>query len=152
VVTLIHNLSSEFELIQDDRLREFAVEAISRVPEECGGERVANYIKKVVYYLEEFCEVADADDVVRDMMIVAGLIHSLEFEPVHVHLKPQSLRIYLYDLIPVIGRDTFDNIMFLVSRQMGFQTVYPELTPKIDDPIHVWMLPLAIHLAKKDVN
>jgi hypothetical protein len=142
-------LSEEFELIQDDKLREFAVEAISKTS---GDEKDANYLKRIVYYLVEFCEIADVSDAVRDVVIVAGLIHRLNLESIHQQLQPQSLRIDLYDLMPLVGRDIYNNIMYLVARQMGFKSIIPEVTPRIEDPIHVWMLPLAIQLAKKDVT
>jgi hypothetical protein len=142
-------LTNEIELIQDDKLREFVVEAIAKDTDS--DEQDAGRIRQVIYYLKEFCEVVDADDAVKDVMIVAGLIYHLDFEQVHPHLQPSSLRIYLNDLMPIIGREAFDNIMYLVSRQMGFKTVIPELTLQINDPIHVWLLPMAISLASKEV-
>jgi hypothetical protein len=139
-------LTNEIELIQDDKLREFVVEAIAKDTDS--DEQDAGRIRQVIYYLKEFCEVVDADDAAKDVIIAAGLIHNLIIEDTHTQLHPLSLRIYLNDLMPIVGRECYENIMYLVTRQLGFQSFIPELQPQINDPIHTWLLPMAIKLSR----
>ncbi|RPK20013.1 hypothetical protein [Paenibacillus xylanexedens] len=143
---MIHNFQDEFELIGDDNLREFAVEAISKMDPDSFTERDIDYIKKVVQHTQAFCEVVDADDPVRDIVTVASLVHYIAYDGTPMY--PLATRIMLNDLMPKIGREAFANIMFLVERQLGFHSPFPEYQPELDSPVHAWLLPLAIKLSK----
>lgn len=145
---MIHLFENKLQLIQDDKLREFAVDALTKCFDMVEGyaDMKVNYIKSVVNYVNELCDVVDADDDIRDIMIVAGLIHDLEFEyDANPQLKPLALRVHLNDLMPIIGREKFENIMYILVRQKGFQTVYTDFLPQVESPIHIWVLPVAIH-------
>jgi hypothetical protein len=139
---VIHNFTDEFELIQDDKVREFTVEGLNKLDQadELTDDFV-KYTKAVIMNLWKFSEVIEADDKVKDYIVGAGLLHL-------VGDKTLDCRVVLQSLMPIVGRDTFNSIMFLIERQDGFTTVYPEYQPLIDSPIHVWLLPLAIKLAK----
>jgi hypothetical protein len=139
---MIHLLTEEFELIQDDRIRDFTVEAIGLYEEE-SSELLAKQLSAVVKYINILGEAIDADDVVSDIMISAGLLHALGDNVMDV-------RIVLTEFMPIVGRDTFNNILYLIERQEGFATPYPEYQPAIDSPIHIWILPLAKALSRKE--
>jgi hypothetical protein len=144
---MISLLTEEFELIVDDKLREFAVDAVSLADEDTP-KKTVDYIKRVVGYVNEFCDVIDAEGLVRDTIIVASLIHCVFDDGTVIY--PYKTRIMLNSLLPTVGREAFNNIMYLVERQQGFHSPFVEFQPVADTPIHAWLLPLAIKLAKKE--
>lgn len=148
---MLHSLSAELDLIHSQNMKDFAIESINKA-NQMDSPDISEYVKGVMNYLVEFCEVVDVDDNVRDVVLVAGLVHGLEFEPVHDQLQPLHVRLFLTEFMPTIGRESFDSIMYLVARQKGFKSIYAELSPQLTDPIHVWMLPMAIALADKEVT
>ena len=152
---ILNLLKNEIELILNDELREFAVEAVDKmaklfVDEGISFKKTSAKIKRVVEEARKICKAIDADDRIMDMMTVAGLIHMIYDDGIN-QLFAFMPRILLDELIPIIGRDQFNSIMFLVERQQGFACPIAEVRASIDDPIHVWILPIAIHLSKGDV-
>ncbi len=143
---MVHNFQEEFELIGDDKLRDFAVEAVSKMNPDSFTDNDISYIKSVVNYSQSFSDVIEADDPVRDIVTVASLIHYIAYDG--TPMFPLATRILLNDIMPKVGRETFENIMFLVERQLGFRTPFPEYQPELNSPVHAWLLPLAIKLSK----
>ena len=135
---MIHELRNEIEQIQNDVVRSFAVEALQLLSHD---QEDVGYIKKVVEYLLELSEVIDADDLAKDFIVVSGLLHE-------IGENTMDARIRLTPLMSIIGRENFNNILYLIERQDGFSSPYPEYTPQIDSPVHIWILPMAIKLAK----
>lgn len=144
---MIHNFQEEFELIQNDRIREFAVEAVQKLSEEAVVELNVDYVKRVVAMIQQLCDVADADDPVRDVMTVAALIHYGAYDGTLTY--PMRTRLVLQPLMGTVGREAFGDILYLVERQLGYNSPFPEYHPQIDSPIHAWLLPIAINLSKE---
>jgi hypothetical protein len=147
---MIHLLEREYELILNDQIREFVVDALSKkheIDEDHFDIRRTEYIRNVVSFSRTIGKSIDADDIILDMVIAAGFLHDTMND--YSILHPFQVRIFLNDLMPLIGRDIFDNIMFLIERQQGFACPIAEVRVKVDDPIHAWILPIAIALAKK---
>lgn len=136
---MIHEFTDILEQINDDSVREFTVDGMMLYGED---EALSVHLKTIVNYLIEVMEVSEPDDGISDIIISAGLLHA-------VGGTPMNARIGLTSLMPKIGRDNFNNILYLIERQDAFANPYPEYQPQLDSPIHVWLLPMAKHLAKR---
>jgi hypothetical protein len=136
---MIHLLTEQIEAIQNDAIRDFTVDGLLLYGQD---EEFGASLKTIVNYLIEISEVIEPDDVVKDFIISAGLLHG-------VGKSVMDARLELMPLMPKIGREPFDNILYLIERQNGFASPYPEYQPEIASPIHVWLLPMAKHLARR---
>jgi hypothetical protein len=149
----------QFELIQDEKFRDFAVEAVGGVPEDSYTSGDISEIKSTVKYCREICAVLDVDDIVIDMFTVAGLIYltgKYDYDngsntydiPNPFHML--QARAILSRLQSIIGREQYNNIMLLIESQGGMASPIPQVEPRIEDPVFSWILPIAIHLARTD--
>jgi hypothetical protein len=146
----------EFEMIQSEKFREFAVEAVGNMSDDYWTSADIAEIKRTIKISREMCNVLDVDDIVSDMFIVVGLIYlsckygirkeSHDADPFHM----LYVRSALTSLQSIIGREQYNNIMLLIESQGGMASPIPQVEPRIEDPVFSWILPIAIHLARAD--
>jgi hypothetical protein len=151
---MLSELSEEFESINDENFRNLAVEGISKTIDEL--EDDIPYIKRVIRIAREMCAVLDADDVIYDIVTTSCILHIVCKYEVDEHdirrfdgYHMLKVRGYLMDLLHHVGRDKYNDIMSLIEAQNGFHSVIPQVSPRLEDPCHMWILPMSIHLANK---
>lgn len=147
----VNTFSSVFEKIRSDKLRSFAVDSVNRIPDDSLNESDVRYIQKVIQILILMAKELDVDDIVVDLLIVVGLLHRFGFDPTDPlhHLRVRS---ELEDLMGAIGRDLFNDIMLTIESQYGLRSPIPQVAPKGEDTVFVWLLPLSIRIAKADLE
>jgi hypothetical protein len=145
------------EIINDDKIRDFTVESLSKAPEFYSN--ISKYIEETdlaVQYATTFLDVLDVEDYIRDCVISAVLIQGItkfklndEDDIVEDIMSTLSVRQTVISLMPTVGSDTFDNILRLVESSRGYNSPIPQVMPSLEDPVYIWILPFANQLAKE---
>jgi hypothetical protein len=161
----VHLFLNEIEQIQDDKIRDFVVEALDKLPEFY--EDLTNFTeetKKAVEYSKTLLEVLDADDYASDVVKSAILLqditrYSLEEidegfgkTPTQIlnedPLHPLSARQKLLPLLGIVGAEKFDDILRTIESSHGVNSPIPQVMPTVNDPVYVWVLPFVNSLAR----
>jgi hypothetical protein len=150
----------EIGQVQSDKIREFVVEALDKVPEFYSN--INTYIdetKSAIKYASVLLETLDASDLVNDIVKSAILLQDIkryyedtdgqgEFfiseDPIHM----LSVRQTLLPLLGIVGREDFDDIMKTIESSHGFNSPIPHVVPSMEDPVYIWILPFVNDLAR----
>lgn len=153
-----YNFRNEIDLLYTDEFKEFVDRAFDRVPIMQYAEMDVKLTKRIFKFAKFMLTTVDADDVSSDLVLSAVLLHAIcRYDMVEGVREEDEMhqfhvRKYLLDLGVIIGRENFHNLMLLIESQKGFDSPIPQVMPKIDDAIHVWILPLSIGIAKQEVE
>lgn len=163
-MSIVRELMEEIELIQDDKIRSFTVDALDKLElsYESYSEisNLVNEIKSAILYSRPLLDTLDASDYVNDIVTSAilmqditryyiGYDNGVEEEVImEDNMHPLSVRLKVSDLAREVGSETFDNILRLVESSHGFNSAIPHVIPSIEDPVYVWILPFVNELNK----
>jgi hypothetical protein len=159
-MSLVHLFNSEIEQIQDNRIREFVVDALDKLPDfyENNSEFIEQ-TKKAFEYSKNLLEVLGADDYASDVVKSSILLQDytryyedtdevgnylIKDDPIH----PLSARMKLMPLLGIIGEDKFEDILRTIESSHGLNSPIPQVMPSISDPVYIWILPIANSLAR----
>lgn len=163
-MSIVRELMEEIELIQDDKIRSFTVDALETVeyePEYFSEiAELVSETKSAILYSRPMLDALDASDYVNDIVTSAILIQDItRYDESddggtgerYIHediLHPLSVRVKLSNMAGTVGGETFDSILRLVESSHGFNSAIPHVMPSIDDPVYVWILPFVNELVK----
>jgi len=159
-MSLVHALRHEIEQINGDEMRGFVVDVLADYDEKADENKDRNvyayHTKRIVSLMRIMLEELDITDRLMDIGTAAALIHlagSLTDDPTGVEnrLGALALRGRYAGLQSNIGLEDYDAVMRLVEGQHGIHSPIPQVEPQLDDPVYVWLLPLAIRIAKEGV-
>lgn len=158
----VHLFRDKISQIKDTKVRDFLVESLDLVPDfyldaKVGSSSFVDYIHKTFEITNSLCDMLDSEDYTRDVLLTASLIQDVtRFEKsedgtIYEDIShPLTVRTRLFSLQGIIGRDDFDALLRLVEASHGFKSLIPQVMPQVNDPIHVWLLPIASYLATQE--
>jgi hypothetical protein len=144
--------------IYDSDIKSFTYEAVDTlpshysnitIPTDNGQKNVKDYTGELHSVVKSMLLELDVDDIIYDMFTVAVLLQFAgRFEMVGGELMestlyPFEVRGMLKDFEVVIGRDLYHDIMTIIEAQMGLKSPLPQIAPQINEPVLMWILPLA---------
>lgn len=160
-MSVIHIYLNEIEQIQDEKIRDFVVEALDKLPEFYeDNSQLIEQTKKAVELSKTFLEVLDAEDYVSDIVKSSILLQDIarfyittddETGDRYVAEDPLytlSARQKLLPLLSIVGLDKFDDILRTIESSRGFDSPIPQVMPTVNDPVYVWVLPFVNSLAR----
>lgn len=159
-MSLINLFRNEIEQIQNEKIREFVVEALVKVPDfYIYRTQLISETQKAIEFSQVFLNTLQCDDYISDVVKSAILLQDItmfvverdeEGEPTIKEdiMHPLNVRSVLSPLLGIVGLDTFDDIMRTVESSHGLNSPIPQVTPKVDDPIFLWLLPFINQLAR----
>lgn len=159
-MSLLQAYRSEIEQIQNEKIREFVVEALSKVPDFYDKQsRLIAETQKAIEFSQVFLDTLQCDEYISDIVKSAILLQDItrfvvqrdeDGDPFVKEdiMHPLNVRSTVSPLLGIIGLDTFDDIMRTIESSHGLNSPIPHVTPKVDDPIFLWLLPFVNHLAR----
>lgn len=145
-MSAVYALREEIEKINGDAMRSFVVDALTIGFDQDETEIESSTVRKIVRVARIITEELDVTDRLMDIVTAAAILHSMHNED---RIGALRVRTTLFSLQSNIGLEDFDMVMKLIEGQHGIQSPIPQVEPQLDEPIYVWILPLAIRLAKE---
>lgn len=155
--------TDEIQYIRNGRIKDFTVEALDSIEEYVADAKIGNwgyvqYIKRVVEITNDICDMLNVEEYTRDAMVSVALLHDVtRFELLDDGMTivedithPLTVRTFLFSLQGMVGREDFDGLMRIIEASHGFQSIVPQVQPMMNDPIQMWILPIASYLATKE--
>jgi hypothetical protein len=156
---------SDIEQIQDEKIRSFTVDSLSKVPDFYQNQTThIKETKKALEFSDTFLEVLQCSEYVHDVVRSAILLQDMTrfkmeynedqdcFIVVENLMHPLDVRITLLPLLGSVDKDTFDDIMRTIESSHGLNSPIPHVTPSLQDPVHIWILPFCNSLARAYAN
>lgn len=145
----ISKLQDYSSMIQDDRIRSFTVDGLDQTDDF--SDEVIAYSKRVFAITREICQLIDADDYILDIFASASLLsqcmrYKKEDDMVDIFYALR-VRPELSGLQAELGAEVYNDIMMLIEGQQGLNAPLPQVQPKPDAVVHMWIMPIAIRLA-----
>lgn len=163
-MSLLHILRSEIDSIQDDKIKDFVVEVLSKVPEFYDNQhQLIAETQKAMEFAKVFLDSLQCSDYINDVVKSSVLLQditkyvALLDEEGDWYIKedimhPLNVRSTVLPLLSIIGKDTFDDIMRTVEASHGLNGPIPHVIPSMQDPVFIWILPFANQLARAYVS
>lgn len=159
-MSLLNFYRNEIEQIQDTKIREFTVEVLAKVPEFYSNQH--QYIKetqKAFEFSKVFLNMLHSSDYVNDLIRTAILLQDItrfialldeegDWYVKEDIMHPLNVRSTTLPLLSIVGVDTFDDIMRTIECSHGVNSPIPQVIPKMDDPVFIWILPFVNQLAR----
>lgn len=161
-MSFVYDFREELQHIREGRIKDFTVDALEMIPEFVANARIGNstyvnYIKRVFEITNDICDMLNVEDYTRDAMLSVALLHDMtrfdmldEYNIVEDITHPLTVRQCLFSLQGALGREDFDGLMRIIEASHGFQSIVPQVQPMMNDPIQMWILPIASYLATKE--
>jgi hypothetical protein len=159
-VSLLNNYRNEIEQIQDTKIREFVVDALSKVPEFYTNQhQLIAETQKAIEFSQVFLDTLTCSEYICDIVKSAILLQDItryvalldEEGDWYIEediMHPLNVRSTLSPLLGIIGKDTFDDIMRTVEASHGVNAPIPQVIPEMTDPVFIWILPFVNQLAR----
>lgn len=149
---MLHLVGDELNLISDQQIKDFTVEAVNHIGPYIFPEKIAQHSKLVTKFARIICDTLEVDDIVYDIITSASLLHDIckyDYEGEENPLHPFVVRRELLGLQKIVGREMFNNIMTCIESHEGYNSPIPQVIPRLDDTVLMWVLPIANQLANK---
>jgi hypothetical protein len=168
-------LYKSVDLIQNETLRDF-VEAVlnsidtnvyyQNVPHYGKGD-LAHYTENVVKQLTKLLPLFNLSETINDVFIASALLHAIymyeegidgwensddaRIDYVYNPFYQIAHRIKMQQFASLIDLETYNDICSTIELQSGNASMYPQFNISLDDSVIMWLLPLAIYLAKTEI-
>lgn len=159
-MSLLNNYRNEIEQIQNEKIREFVVEALAKVPEFYTNQhQLIAETQKAIEFAQVLLEALHPTEYIEDIVKSAILLQditkfvALLDEEGDWYVKEDimhqlNVRSTLLPLLGVVGAEIFDDIMRVVEASHGVNAPIPHVIPSMDDPVFIWILPFVNQLAR----
>jgi endonuclease III-like uncharacterized protein len=159
-VSLLNNYRNEIEQIQDTKIREFVVDALSKVPEFYTNQhQLIAETQKAIEFSQVFLDTLTCSEYICDIVKSAILLQDItryvalldEEGDWYIEediMHPLNVRSTLSPLLGIVGKETFDDIMRTVEASHGVNAPIPQVIPEMTDPVFIWILPFVNQLAR----
>jgi hypothetical protein len=157
-MSLVVLFAEEIEMIQDDRIRAFVVDALDSTPEFYSN--LSLYVKETksaTKKAQALLDILGSTDYTTDVIISAVLLQDItrfyiddDGDVAEDIMHPLSVRQRVIHLVGAVGRDGFDDIMRTVESSHGLNSPIPQVMPMPEDPVYVWILPFVNRLVKEE--
>lgn len=159
-MSLLNFYRNEIEQIKDEKIREFVVEALSKVPQFYDNQhQLIAETQKAIEFSQVFLDTLHCSERISDIVKSAILLQDItryvalldeegDWYVKEDIMHPLNVRSTVSPLLGIVGADIFDDIMRVVEASHGLNSPIPQVTPDMTDPVFIWILPFVNKLAR----